>query len=368
MMVRKLIVIALLGIGVFIGSCKNNDELTISGKIENAGEIRKVLLYETDQIVDSAFLNESNEFKFRRVAPEANFFTIAIGEKNFLVVGQNGDELEFKSDYLDSTNTYEVSGSKDSEKIRDFNKINNDYGKIFQKIQSEYAALVSASPDSKDSIYNALMPKFQSNMDKFSEEGFKFVQDNKDNLAGFYAAGTIDQNKYEQQLIAYAEEVKSKFPKNKSVQSFVSKMIGLKAVSIGQIAPDFSLPDPNGKEFKLSDFREKYILLDFWASWCAPCREENPNIVKQFERFKDKNFTVLGVSLDDDRAGWLKAIKDDRLNWPHLSELKRWDGKVSLLYKVEGIPASFILDPSGKIIAKNLRGAELEQFLEKTLK
>lgn len=365
---KKATLIALIGLGLFVSSCKNNDELIITGKIENAGEIKKVMLYETDQVVDSAFLNENNEFKFRRVAPDPNFYTLVIGEKNFLIVGQNGDELAFKSDYLDTSNTYEISGSSDSEKIRDFNKISNNYGKIFEQIQSEYSTQISANPNAKDSIYNALMPKFQANMDKFSEEGFKFVQANKDNLAGFYVAGTIDQNKYENQLIEYAEEIKSKFPKNNAVQSFVTKMAGLKPVSIGQIAPDFQLPDPSGKQFKLSDFRGKYVLLDFWASWCAPCREENPNIVKQFERFKSKNFTVVGVSLDDDRAAWLKAIKDDRLNWPHLSELKKWDGKVSLLYKVEGIPASFLLDPQGKIVAKNLRGADLEQFLVKTLK
>lgn len=365
---KKATLIALIGLGLFVSSCKNNDELIITGKIENAGEIKKVMLYETDQVVDSAFLNENNEFKFRRVAPDPNFYTLVIGEKNFLIVGQNGDELAFKSDYLDTSNTYEISGSSDSEKIRDFNKISNNYGKIFEQIQSEYSAQISANPNAKDSIYNVLMPKFQANMDKFSEEGFKFVQANKDNLAGFYVAGTIDQNKYENQLIEYAEEIKSKFPKNNAVQSFVTKMAGLKPVSIGQIAPDFQLPDPSGKQFKLSDFRGKYVLLDFWASWCAPCREENPNIVKQFERFKSKNFTVVGVSLDDDRAAWLKAIKDDRLNWPHLSELKKWDGKVSLLYKVEGIPASFLLDPQGKIVSKNLRGADLEQFLVKTLK
>lgn len=365
---RKLKFLAFLGLGFLVGSCKNNDELVITGKIENAGEIKKVMLYETDQLVDSAFLNDSNEFKFRRIAPDPNFYTLAIGEKNYLLVGKNGDELEFKSNYLDTANTYEISGSSDSEKIRDFNKINNDYGKIFNQIQAEYAALVEAKPEAKDSIYNALMPKFQANMDKFSAEGYKFVQENKDNLAGFYVAGIIDQNKYERELIAYAEEVKSKFPKNNAVQSFVTKMIGIKPVSIGQLAPDFQLPDQDGKEFKLSDFRGKYVLLDFWASWCAPCREENPNIVKQYERFKNKNFTVVGVSLDDDKAAWLKAIKDDKLNWPHLSELKKWDGKVNMLYKIEGIPASFMLDPKGKIIAKNLRGAELEQFLAKTLK
>lgn len=110
--------------------------------------------------------------------------------------------------------------------------------------------------------------------------------------------------------------------------------------------------------------RGKYVLLDFWASWCAPCREENPNIVKQFNAFKDKGFTVLSVSLDDNKSDWLKAIKDDNLNWTHVSELKRWDGKVAMQYKIEGIPASFMLDPAGKIIAKNLRGDELSTFLK----
>jgi peroxiredoxin len=364
--VRKILFVAILGI--FVSSCKNNDELSISGKVENAGTIKKVLLYETDQLVDSAFLNESNEFKFRRVTPDPNFYTLVIGEKNFLIVGQNGDALEFKSDYSDPNNTYEIQGSADSEKIRDFNKLSNDYAKIYQKIQDDYSTQLNSNPAAKDSIYNVLMPQFQLNMDKFSKEAFAFVQANKDNLAGFYAAGTIDQNKYELQLIAYSEELKSKFPKNSAVQSFVAKMAGIKPISVGRVAPDFQLPDQSGKQFKLSDFKGKYVLLDFWASWCGPCREENPNIVKQFERFKSKNFTVIGISLDDDRDAWLKAIKEDQLNWPHLSELTKWDGKVTLQYKVVGIPTSFLLDPKGKIIAKNLRGAELEQFLEKTLK
>lgn len=363
----KKVLFVIAGIGLFLASCKSSDELSISGKVENAGNLKKVLLYETDQLVDSAFLNENNEFKFRRVAPEANFYTLVIGESNYLVVGANGDELEFKADLSDSTNSYEVKGSKDAEKIREFNMMSNEFGKVNKAIQDEYSAMVGSRPNSKDSIYNVLMPRFQENMKKFSESAFKFVQENKDNLAGFFAAGNIDQSLYEQELIAYAEEVKSKFPKNSAVQSFADKMISLKPVSVGQIAPDFELPDAQGVNHKLSDFKGKYVLLDFWASWCAPCREENPNIVKQYQAFKSKNFTVLGVSLDEDKSDWLKAIKDDNLSWTHLSELKRWDGKVTLLYKVEGIPASFLLDPQGKIVAKNLRGADLQQFLEKTL-
>jgi len=356
-----------VAMSIFVVSCKNNDELIISGRVEYAGDIKKVLLYETDQLVDSAFLNESKEFKFRRLAEEPEFYTLVVGEKNFLIVGKNGDEIDFSTNYADSTDAYQVEGSDDSEKLREFNGMSNQFGQIIKKIQDDYSRLTEENPDAKDSIFAVLMTQFQANMTKYADATLKFASANKNSLAGFYAATTLDQSQYESELIAFAEEVKTKFPKNKAVQSFVNKMEGIKPVSVGQIAPEFELNDTEGKLVKLSDFKGKYVLLDFWASWCAPCREENPNIVRQYETFKTKGFTVLGVSLDEDKSDWLKAIKSDRLTWSHVSELKRWDGKVTNQYKVEGIPASFLLDPQGKIIAKNLRGVDLQNYLEKML-
>lgn len=353
---------------LFAASCKNNNELSISGKVENPGEVKKVLLYEADSLVDSAFLNEDSKFKFRRVAPDANFYTLAIGEKNFLIIGKNGEEVELNTNYSDSTNAYTISGSEESKKVQDINNIQTDFGKVYQRLQSDYAAKVTASPEKKDSIFNAIMPEFQSNMDQYSATVFKFVQENKDNLAAFYAAGTIDQNKYELELIKYSEEIKSKFPSNKSVQLFVEKMAGLKTVSVGQPAPDFTLNSPEGTPIKLSEYKGKYVLLDFWASWCGPCREENPNIVRQYQAFAAKGFDVFGVSLDDNKEDWVRAIQSDNLKWKHVSDLKRWDSQVAALYKVDAIPASFIIDRSGKIVAKNLRGADLEKFLAETLK
>ncbi|WP_293665850.1 TlpA disulfide reductase family protein [uncultured Parabacteroides sp.] len=142
----------------------------------------------------------------------------------------------------------------------------------------------------------------------------------------------------------------------------------LENVQIGKTAPEFSLPDTAGVSVSLSDFRGKYVLLDFWASWCPPCRRENPNVVKAFNEYKDKNFTIIGISLDKDKSKWLKAIADDNLTWTHLSDLKYWDSEIPALYGVRGIPANVLLDPDGVIIAKNITGEDLHQKLKEVIK
>ena len=142
----------------------------------------------------------------------------------------------------------------------------------------------------------------------------------------------------------------------------------LENVQIGKVAPEFSLPDTAGVSVSLSDFRGKYVLLDFWASWCPPCRRENPNVVKAFNEYKDKNFTIVGISLDKDKSKWMKAIADDNLAWTHLSDLKYWDSEIPALYGVRGIPANVLLDPDGVIVAKNITGEDLHKKLKEVIK
>jgi len=163
----------------------------------------------------------------------------------------------------------------------------------------------------------------------------------------------------------YTENTQKQEPNDTTTpQNPNQQRVGL---NVGDIAPNFTLNTPDGKPVNLYSLRGKTLLIDFWAAWCRPCRMENPNVVAVYEKFKDKGFDILGVSLDQDKEAWLKAIEKDKLTWTQVSDLKFWESPVVALYQVEGIPMNFLLDKEGKIIAKNLRGEALEATLKKVL-
>ncbi len=365
---KKIIVPALLIVAA-LSACKDKKIFKIAGKIEHPAQ-KEVYLLEADstnvKVVDSTQLTEQNEFVFKKAAPFANLYKIKNSEQEFDLIAENGNDIDFKTDLADSSHNYTTSGSEDSEKIREYNRISNIYSAKNSKLATEYQQAATAKGANADSVLKKYLPVFEGNMAALSAEVLKFVNANRSSLAGFYAAMSLDQMKYEKELVAYADDIKGKFAGNLAVAQFVKHMELVKPVSVGRTAPDFSITGLDGKTIKLADYKGKYVMLDFWASWCVPCRKENPNVVKLYQQYHAKGLNIIGISLDENKASWQKAINDDHLTWTHGSELQNFNGATVQRYQVQAIPSNFILGPDGKIIAKNVTGNDLAVFFAKT--
>ena len=356
---------------IVLAACKSNDKFTIEGKFENATPQGKIYLFgmvnNNAVPVDSTVLNDKGEFKFTRSTKAVDFFKVGANQNEYVVIAQNGDNIKLTADLNDQTMAYQVSGAAEADKLQELNTYKNKYNARMASIQANYEQQVSANPDKRDMIAEQLRPELIKVSDEMVSFILKFANDNPDALTSFYAMNSLNPSEYEQEFIAYSDKIKSKFNDNQAVTEFLVRMAKLKSVQVGQDAPAFSMKSIDGKNISLADYKGKYVLLDFWASWCMPCRNENPNIVKAYNNYKDKNFTILGISLDKDPKAWAQAISADKLTWSHVSELSDFEGPTVRLYQIEAIPSSFLIDPTGKIIAKNLRGEELAAFLEKTL-
>ncbi len=177
----------------------------------------------------------------------------------------------------------------------------------------------------------------------------------------------LDRDKYFDVYLVTSDKLKKEWPDYDVAKEFITMVDNMKATAIGQITPEIELPNPEGQVIKLSSLRGKYVLVDFWAKWCGPCRRENPNVVKAYQKYKDKGFEVYGVSLDRNKEDWVQAIQEDGLTWTQVSDLKYFESKAAADYNISAIPFSILVDPQGKIIAKNLRGPALNKKLEEVL-
>lgn len=323
-------------------------------------------------IIDSVILDENGNFEFTNYTPKIGFYRIKTNDKNFaMLVLDSADKVTITGSVKDLGNTFKVEGSSETSIFIEYNNLSkirdiklDSLNKAFQLLM-ETNKLDSKRMDSLSAIfetpYNSIIN--QSNIlmvDKISK--------NTNMYSSIMAIQALDPDKYSDLYKSLDAGLSKKFPNDKNVIMFHEVVERMLSTNVGQFAPEISLPSPDGKEIALSSLKGKLVLIDFWASWCGPCRKEMPNVIKIYSKFKNKGFEIYGVSLDQDKEKWMEAITKDGINWPQVSDLKYWDNVAARIYNVQGIPYTVLIDKDGKIIAKNLRGQELEKKIAEVLK
>lgn len=341
----------------------SNITFTINGKLENyANHLIVLNLYHYNKVdmLDSVRTNDTGGFVFKRTINENSVVFVQYSSQNAVpLIVENGTSVNLVIHTNTSGLHYDITGKK-SEKSLELYRFLKEFSRLKGELDNLGAQLNNQTDPVKFYQIQEIGTMKQGEMDVLMDSMLR----HKDPLSSYFVLFNLNEEQTPNHYKDIFTRMEPKMVKSTYYTDLKSLYDKYKGIEIGDIAPDIDLPQPDGSTLKLSSLRGKVVLIDFWASWCGPCRAEFPNVKVAYDKYKAKGFEIYGVSLDDNNVKWTTAIKSMGLNWRHVSDLKGWGCAPAKVYKVSGIPATFLIDKDGRVIAKNLRGPALEAKLK----
>lgn len=365
---------------VIIIACSNsnptNSGFELKGKLSKShGEsvYLEQLSPEGIKGIDTAVIDENGEFTMTPSITDIGFYRLRISDKNFATLILDKDQkVTIEGDAGDLGNSYKVEGSADSKLFWELNQASVKNYRLRDSLQKTFQAFINMyKMDSLriDSMSNALEKPYMILVDEHNKYLKNFIEKNSGSFASLAAIQQLQPEEFIQTFIKLDDGLIKKYPNSPYIKAFHEQVLSQKQLAIGTPAPEIVMNTPEEKPLALSSLKGKIVLVDFWASWCGPCRAENPNVVKAYNKYKSKGFDIYSVSLDKDMDKWKQAILKDNLSWKnHVCDFKFWSSPVVKQYNFTGIPYNVLLDKNGNIIAKNLRGDALEKQLSELFK